>query len=304
MQLLFFMTIAHPIIQPFLDYLKFEKRYSKHTVISYETDLVSFFDYIITQYGETPLSQLSHIYIRSWLASLKDQGLTAKSINRKISSLKSFFKFQLKAGIIKQTPMAKIVSPKNEKRLPNFVADKDIKTLFDHVEFPDTWQGKTERLLMLLFYNTGMRLSEVINLKDTQVNASNHSLKVLGKGNKERIVPISPEILNEIKSYQKERNEIVVESADLLLITEKGKSLSPRSVYSSVKKYLSLVTTIEKRSPHVLRHTFATHLTNNGADLNAVKELLGHSSLAATQVYTHNTIEKLKNIYKKAHPKA
>ena len=298
------MTTAHPIIQPFLDYLKFEKRYSKHTVISYETDLVSFFDYIITQYGETPLSQLSHIYIRSWLASLKDQGLTAKSINRKISSLKSFFKFQLKAGIIKQTPMAKIVSPKNEKRLPNFVADKDIKTLFDHVEFPDTWQGKTERLLMLLFYNTGMRLSEVINLKDTQVNASNHSLKVLGKGNKERIVPISPEILNEIKSYQKERNEIVVESADLLLITEKGKSLSPRSVYSSVKKYLSLVTTIEKRSPHVLRHTFATHLTNNGADLNAVKELLGHSSLAATQVYTHNTIEKLKNIYKKAHPKA
>jgi integrase/recombinase XerC len=298
------MTIAHPIIQPFLDYLKFEKRYSKHTVISYETDLVSFFDYIITQYGETPLSQLSHIYIRSWLASLKDQGLTAKSINRKISSLKSFFKFQLKAGIIKQTPMAKIVSPKNDKRLPNFVADKDIKTLFDHVEFPDTWQGKTERLLMLLFYNTGMRLSEVINLKDTQVNASNHTLKVLGKGNKERIVPISPEILNEIKSYQKERNEIVVESADLLLITEKGKSLSPRSVYSSVKKYLSLVTTIEKRSPHVLRHTFATHLTNNGADLNAVKELLGHSSLAATQVYTHNTIEKLKNIYKKAHPKA
>lgn len=298
------MTTAHPVIQPFLDYLKFEKRYSKHTVISYETDLVSFFDYIITQYGETPLSQLSHIYIRSWLASLKDEGLAAKSMNRKISSLKSFFKFQIKAGVIKQTPMIKIVSPKNEKRLPNFVADKDIKTLFEHVEFPDTWQGKTERLLMLLFYNTGMRLSEVINLKDTQVNASNHTLKILGKGNKERIVPISPEILNEIKSYQKERNEIVVERADLLLTTEKGKSLSPRSVYSSVKKYLSLVTTIEKRSPHVLRHTFATHLTNNGADLNAVKELLGHSSLAATQVYTHNTIEKLKNIYKKAHPKA
>lgn len=298
------MTTAHPIIQPFLDYLKFEKRYSKHTVISYETDLVSFFDYIITQYGETPLGQLSHIYIRSWLASLKDEGLAAKSINRKISSLKSFFKFQLKAGVIKQTPMAKIVSPKNEKRLPNFVADKDIKTLFDHVEFPDTWQGKTERLLILLFYNTGMRLSEVINLKDTQVNASNHTLRILGKGNKERIVPVSPEILNEIKNYQKERNDLIPERGDLLFINGKGKGLSPRSVYSSVKKYLSLVTTIEKRSPHVLRHTFATHLTNNGADLNAVKELLGHSSLAATQVYTHNTIEKLKNIYKKAHPKA
>jgi integrase/recombinase XerC len=298
------MQSAHPVIQPFLDYLKFEKRYSRHTVISYETDLTSFFDYIVTQYGETPLSQLSHIYIRSWLASLKDEGLTAKSINRKISSLKSFFKYQLKAGVIKQTPMAKIVSPKNEKRLPSFVADKDIRTLFEHVEFPDTWQGRTERLLLLLFYNTGMRLSEVIGLKDSQVNSSNHTLKILGKGNKERIVPISPEILNEIKTYQKERNDLIPERSDLLLITEKGKPLSPRGVYSSVKKYLSLVTTIEKRSPHVLRHTFATHLTNNGADLNAVKELLGHSSLAATQVYTHNTIEKLKNIYKRAHPKA
>lgn len=296
--------IAHPIIQPFLDYLKFEKRYSKHTVISYETDLVSFFDYMVTQYGETPLNQLSHIYIRSWLASLKDEGLAAKTINRKISSLKSFFKFQLKTGVVKQTPMVKIVSPKNEKRLPNFVADKDIKTLFGHVEFPDTWQGKTERLLILLFYNTGMRLSEVINLKDSQVNPSNRSLKILGKANKERIVPISSEMLNEIKSYQKERNNFIAERVDLLLVTEKGKGLPPRSVYSSVKKYLSLVTTIEKRSPHVLRHTFATHLMNNGADLNAVKELLGHSSLAATQVYTHNTIEKLKNIYKKAHPKA
>jgi integrase/recombinase XerC len=298
------MQSAHPIIQPFLDYLKFEKRYSKHTVISYETDLVSFFDYIVAQYGETPLHQLSHIYIRSWLASLKDEGLTAKSINRKISSLKSFFRYQLKAGVIRQTPMAKIVSPKNEKRLPGFVADKDIKVLFDHVEFPDTWQGKTERLLLLLFYNTGMRLSEVINLKDSQVNPANHTLKILGKGNKERIVPISPEILSQIKNYQKERNDSIAERTDLLLISEKGKALSPRSVYSSVKKYLSLVTTIEKRSPHVLRHTFATHLTNNGANLNAVKELLGHSSLAATQVYTHNTIEKLKNIYKKAHPKA
>lgn len=298
------MQPAHPIIQPFLDYLKFEKRYSRHTVISYQTDLISFFDYIITQYGETPLNQLSHIYIRSWLASLKDEGLTAKSINRKISSLKSFFKYQLKIGLIRQSPMAKIISPKNEKRLPNFVADKDIKTLFHHVEFPDTWQGKTERLLLLLFYNTGMRLSEVINLKDSQVNASNHTLKILGKGNKERIVPISPEVLNEIKTYQGERNQSITEKADILLITEKGKALSPRSVYSIVKKYLSLVTTIEKRGPHVLRHSFATHLTNNGADLNAVKELLGHSSLAATQVYTHNTIEKLKNIYKKAHPKA
>jgi integrase/recombinase XerC len=149
-----------------------------------------------------------------------------------------------------------------------------------------------------------MRLSDVIGLKDSQINSFNHTLKILGKGNKERIVPVSSEILDEIKIYQQQRNDLIVDRTDLLFITEKGKGLSPRSVYSSVKKYLSLVTTIEKRSPHVLRHTFATHLMNNGADLNAVKELLGHSSLAATQVYTHNTIEKLKNIYKKAHPKA
>jgi integrase/recombinase XerC len=298
------MNTAHPIIQPFLDYLRFEKRYSRHTLISYETDLVSFFDYVIVQYGETPLSQLSHIYIRSWLASLKDEGLAGKSINRKISSLKSFFKFQIKAGVLKQTPMTKIIAPKNEKRLPNFVADKDIKTLFDHVSFPDDWQGKTERLLLLLFYHTGMRLSEAIYLKSNQVNAANHTLKVLGKGNKERIIPISPDLLQEIKLYQKERAEMFTGDQESLLLTVKGKPLSPRSVYTTVKKYLSLVTTIEKRSPHVLRHSFATHLTNNGADLNAVKELLGHSSLAATQVYTHNTIEKLKNIYKKAHPKA
>lgn len=298
------MQAAHPIIQPYLDYLKFEKRYSRHTIISYQTDLISFFDYVVTQYGETPVHQLSHTFIRSWLASLKDEELKAKSINRKISSLKSFFKFQLKTGLIQQTPMAKIVSPKNEKRLPGFVADKDLKTLFEHVEFPDTWQGRTERLLLLLFYHTGMRLSEVINLKDGQVNYSNYTIKVLGKGNKERIVPVSPEILNQIKTYQKERHHLTAEETDLLFLTEKGKALSPRSVYTSVKKYLSLVTTIEKRSPHILRHSFATHLTNNGADLNAVKELLGHSSLAATQVYTHNTIEKLKNIYKKAHPKA
>lgn len=298
------MQTAHPVIHPFLNYLQFEKRYSQHTVISYQTDLTSFFDYVATQYGETELQQLSHIYIRSWLASLKDENLTSKSINRKISTLKSFFKYQLKIGVIKQSPMAKIISPKNEKRLPDFVAAKDMKTLFNHIEFPDTWQGKTERLLLQLFYNTGMRLSEVINLKDNQVNVFNHALKILGKGNKERIVPISSELLSAIKNYQQERNHLIGKKSDFLFLNEKGKPLYPKQVYLSVKKYLTAVTTIQKRSPHVLRHSFATHLMNNGADLNAVKELLGHSSLAATQIYTHNTIEKLKTVYKKAHPKA
>jgi integrase/recombinase XerC len=250
------------------------------------------------------LGQLSHGYIRSWLASLKDEGLTGKSINRKISALKSFFKYQLKTGEVKQSPMTRVIAPKNEKRLPSFVADKDIKTLFEHVAFPEGWQGSTERLLLLVFYHTGMRLSELIQLKDSQVNAASHSLKILGKGNKERIVPVSPELMKAIKEYQQERAKQFEGDQAYLFLNEKGKPLAPRAVYTIVKKYLSLVTTVEKRSPHVLRHSFATHLTNNGADLNAIKELLGHSSLAATQVYTHNSIEKLKNIYKKAHPKA
>jgi integrase/recombinase XerC len=295
----------HLLVQPFLDFLKFEKRYSQHTVISYQTDLTGFFDFIIIQFGETPLNQITHTFIRSWLASLKDEGLSAKSINRKISTLKSFFKYQVKIGAVKQTPMAKVISPKAEKRLPNFVADKDITTLFEHVEFPDTWKGQTERLLLSLFYQTGMRLNEAIQLKEGSVNFSNNTLKVLGKGNKERVIPIQKELKNELQDYLKKKKTNFDSSAsDNLLVSEKGKPLQPRAVYTSVKAYLSLVTTIQKRSPHVLRHTFATHLMNNGADLNAVKELLGHSSLAATQVYTHNTIEKLKNIYKKAHPKA
>lgn len=297
------MQAAHPVIQPFLDYLKFEKRYSRHTVISYQTDLISFFDYMVMQYGEMPLGQVTHMFIRGWLASLKDQGASSKTINRKISTLKSFFKYNLKTGVISQTPLAKIVSPKNEQRLPSFVESKDIATLFNHVEFPDTWRGKTERLLLQIFYNTGIRLSELVNLNDGQLNLASHSIKVLGKGNKERIIPINPDLASNITIYRKER-KVLFEDSGFLLVDEKGRQLATRKVYSIVKKYLSLVTTIEKRSPHVLRHSFATHLMNNGADLNAVKELLGHSSLAATQVYTHNTIEKLKEVYKKAHPKA
>jgi len=298
------MHTAYPIIQPFLDYLKFEKRFSQHTVSSYETDLVSFFDYIITQYGTMPIPDISHVFIRGWLASLKDDGLTAKSINRKISTLRSFFKYQLKLGVIAQTPMTKIIAPKIEKRLPQFVADKDMGTLLNHVEFGDDWAGKTERLLIQLLYHTGMRLSELINLKEGNVNAANHTLKILGKGNKERVLPVSSELVKAVQDYIAEKRTVFPENREFVLCSAKGKQLAPRAVYTSVRKYLSLITTIEKRSPHVLRHTFATHLTNNGADLNAVKELLGHSSLAATQVYTHNTIEKLKNIYQKAHPKA
>lgn len=299
------MQAAHPIIQPFLAYLKFEKRFSPHTVLAYETDLIHFFDYIITQYGDTPLPDLSHIFIRSWLAQLNEEGLTAKSINRKISTLRSFFKYHLKQGQIARSPMGKIIAPKSEKRLPQFVAERDMATLFDHVEFTDDWTGKTDRLLLLLFYQTGMRLSELIGLTEASFNVSNSTVKVLGKGGKERIIPLNPAVLDAVTQYGDLKKLLPATLvAENLLVTEGGKPLAPRAVYTRVKKYLSLVTTIDKRSPHILRHSFATHLTNNGADINTVKELLGHSSLAATQVYTHNTIEKLKNVYQKAHPKA
>lgn len=299
------MLVAHPQIQPFLSYLQFEKRFSQHTLLSYQNDLTSFFDYLVVQYGEVAVPEVTHLFIRSWLASLKDEGLTAKTINRKISTLRSFFKYALKTGVIVQTPMAKIIAPKPEKRLPQFVADKDMATLLNHVAFTDDWQGRTERLLIQLFYHTGMRLSEVIGLKESGINFQGSALKVLGKGSKERIIPVSNALLQEIRSYLEAKRDLKhFGEVPTLLVTDKGKSLAPRQVYNTVKKYLSLVTTIDKRSPHVLRHTFATHLMNNGADLNAVKELLGHSSLAATQVYTHNTIEKLKNVHRKAHPKA
>jgi integrase/recombinase XerC len=201
--------------------------------------------------------------------------------------------------------MAKIIAPKNEKRLPSFVSEKDINLLIDHDAFGSDWKGKTERLVFLLFYNTGMRLSELINLKEEAISFSGQTIRVLGKGNRERILPVSATLINELADYIKEKKSLHPGgSPDNVFITAKNKKLAPRAVYTSMRNCLSLVTTIEKRSPHVMRHTFATHLLNNGAALNSVKELLGHSSLAATQVYTHNTIEKLKTVHKQAHPKA
>jgi len=300
------MSITIPkAVQQFIDYLKFQKRYSQHTIISYHTDLVAFFDFIELTFGNTALPDIKAAFIRTWLASLKDQGMEAKSINRKISTLKSFFKYQLKEEIVQVSPMSTIISPKTNKRLPQFVEKADINTLFSYVEFPDDWQGKTERVLLQLFYNTGIRQAELVSLKESQVDAFKSSIKVMGKGNKERIIPISKELLALLKDYMAEKRKAFDQyDQEFLLVNDKGKKLYPKYVYNAVKKYLSKITTISKKSPHVLRHTFATHLMNNGADLNAVKELLGHSSLAATQIYTHNSIEKLKDIHKKAHPKA
>lgn len=292
-------------LQQFLQYLRFEKRYSQHTLISYQNDLEQFFAYLASQFDGPPVDKITAMYIRSWLAEMRGDKLTGKTINRKISSLKSFFKFMIKQGVIQQTPMAVIVSPKIGKRLPAFVADKDMQKLFDEDRplFTDDWKGKTEKLVLLLFYSTGMRLSELVNLKEHHVDASYCQVKVLGKGNKERIIPLERGLLQQLQQYMADK-PVKLPGIDNVFITEKGKPLYPRYIYAFVTKNLAGVTTIDKKSPHVLRHSFATHLTNNGADINAVKELLGHSSLAATQVYTHNTIEKLKEVYKNAHPKA
>jgi len=291
--------------KPFIDYLSFQKRYSPHTIVAYQNDLLSFFDFLAIQYGELQLPEIKPTFIKSWLADLKNNKMESKTINRKISSLKSFFKYQLKQGNIETSPMTTIISPKIKKRLPQYVEEKDTTTLFEHVEFPATWIGQTERLVLELFYSTGMRQAELVMLKELQVDAGNGNIKVIGKGNKERILPVSRSIITSMQQYLADKRRLFEKFDSLyFFINSKGKKLYPKLVYNMVNKYLKLVTTIDKKSPHVLRHTFATHLMNNGADLNAVKELLGHSSLAATQIYTHNSIEKLKDIHKKAHPKA
>ena len=294
-------TFTNPHINLFFQYLQFEKRYSEHTIISYKTDILQFQDFCITSFEVDDITTANAAIVRSWLVQLKENDISSKSINRKISTLKSFYKYLQKQKVVNDNPLSREISPKVPKRLPNFVEEKDINTLFEHVEFTDDFESQTKRLVLLLFYNTGIRLSELINLQIGQIDESYKQIKVLGKGNKERIIPVNQILLNDIKKVIAQRPETNVNN---VFVTEKGKALQPRYVYGFVKQYLSLVTTIKKKSPHVLRHSFATHLMNNGAELNAVKELLGHSSLAATQVYTHNTIEKLKEVFAKAHPKA
>jgi integrase/recombinase XerC len=293
-------------IQSFIDHLKFEKRYSVHTIRSYHDDLVQFFDYLETQFGNYKIKEISQSFVRSWLASLKDDDNTARTINRKISTLKSFFKYQLKTGKIESTPMFNIRAPKISKRLPVFIKEKDLsdltKTLTARTE---DWDSLNTKMLITIFYSTGMRLSELLNMKERQVDFSRKQIKILGKGNKERIIPAGEELLTTVKEYMQEKRKVFEKADDVLLVSSRGKKLYPKYAYNLVRNVLSQeIRTLDKKSPHVLRHTFATHLMNNGANLDAVKELLGHASLASTQVYTHNTIEKLKNVYKKAHPKA
>lgn len=292
-------------IHSFLDYLKYERRYSGHTYTSYHTDLRDFFEYLDVQFGTPQLKDINQGVVRSWLASLKETGISSKSINRKISSLRSFFKYQLKMGVLQITPMANVITPKVGKRLPVFVKEEETKQLLKTLQqSTEDWKTLNAKMLILLFYNTGMRLSELINLREKQFDPGRSQIKVLGKGNKERIIPVSKELIKHIGNYCQLKKKEFEKTDDVLLVTEKGKKLYPKYAYLLVKKCLAGAGTLDKKSPHVLRHTFATHLMNSGASLNAVKELLGHSSLASTQIYTHNSIEKLRNVHKKAHPKA
>ncbi len=302
----FFMSDPlHIPVSTFLDYLKYQKRYSRHTVISYETDLRQFSDFLALTYGGLSLAQIAPAMIRTWLAGLRAEKQSTRTLNRKISALKSFFKYMIRKGELSTSPLSGVVSPRTSKRLPQYVEQRDTETLFQHLEFPDDWNGQTQRLALLMLYHTGLRQSELLGLTEERIDLKALQIKVLGKGHKERIIPLGQDLAGEIRVYlERKKVQDFTVSDTRLLVRDNGKPLYPKWLYLSVKKYLSLVTTIDRRSPHILRHSFATHLSNNGADLNAVKELLGHSSLAATQVYTHNTIEKLKEIHRQAHPKA
>ena len=286
----------------FFSYLKHEKRYSANTIISYKNYISQFFSFLKKTYGVEEVSVVSHMHLRSWMAAMMEEKITARSVNRKISSLRTYFRFLLRKGAVEKDPTVKIVTPKISKRLPVYVEEADTQKLFEEIEFRDGFPGKRDKLILEILYATGMRLSELVNLKESQINRSRGEVKVIGKGNKERIIPVDQKLLGIIEEYISEKKQIALN--EFLIVTDEGKKAYPKLVYRVVRKYLEQVTTVDKKSPHTMRHTFATQLLNSGADLNAVKELLGHASLAATQVYTHNSIEKLKDIYKQAHPKA
>jgi len=292
-------------ISDFLNKLRFERRYSEHTLIAYQTDLEQFSIYLEGNFQLSQIEQTETIHVRTWIVSLMEVGLNPKSVNRKITSLNTFFRFLQKQEVISVNPMAKVHTPKNPKRLPVVIEQEKIATLFETLESPDCFVDIRNVLIIEMFYATGIRLSELIQIRLSHFDLNQGLLKVIGKRQKERIIPLSSRLIEGIKSYLNERNKLEMKeyTIDFLFVTPKGKKLYPRLVYSLVNSYLSNITQT-RRSPHVLRHCFATHMLENGADLNAIKELLGHASLAATQVYTHTTVEKLKKVYKQAHPKA
>ena len=293
------------MIDTFLRYIQYERRYSDHTVSSYKTDLIQFQVFLSSSSEVLSAKDAQYNHIRSWIISLIEDGISPISVNRKIASLKSYYKFLLKREEIVINPTQRLQPLKSGRKLPQFIQEQEVERLLDHHHFPDSFRGKRDQLILELLYGTGMRRAELIGLLEADVNLIKEQIKVLGKRNKERIIPLSKSLVALISDYvQMKSKEFPELDTKALLVTDKGVACYPMFVYRKVVEYLGQYVSLEKRSPHILRHTFATHILNKGADLNAVKDLLGHSSLAATQVYTHNSLEKLKRVFEQAHPKA
>ena len=288
----------------FIDYLVKERNYSNNTIIAYKNDLNVFKNYCLKEFNHENLKTTDYSFIRSWIVGLVESGLTNRSVNRKISVLRSYFNFLLKIGEIEKNPLKNHKPLKEEKKVQVPFSENEINLLLNGNYFTKDYEGTMIKTLIELFYSTGLRLSEVTNLKRTSVDLVNKKIKVLGKRNKERIIPIIDPLKNQLFKYQELKREIIEESEnEFFFVDKKNLKLKNIYVYKLVNNYLNKVSTKSKRSPHMLRHSFATHLLNNGADINSVKELLGHASLAATQIYTHTSMEKIKSIYKKSHPR-
>lgn len=307
--------VVFMFIDRFIRYIKFEKRYSPHTVSAYQSDLDQFINFLNNPDKITPPpvavithpSQISHYHIRNWMVEMMNDSILARSINRKIATLRKYFKFLLQEGVIEINPASKINTPKIPKNLPVIVEDVKLTQMLDDNEvFSKDFKGLRDKLVIEMLFGTGMRLSELLGVKETDINVYEGTIKVLGKRNKERIIPVNNELKLLIAEYQelKKKQDFFSNNSLTLIVTDKGANAYAKLIYLIVQKYLSYISTQNKRSPHVLRHTFATSLLNRGADLNAIKELLGHANLSATQIYTHNSVERLKSIYKQAHPKA
>lgn len=293
------------LLDRFIEHLTHEKRSSPHTVLAYRTDLEQFAAFLKERQGSDDLDLATDKAVRGWMMGLLDSGVGARSVNRKLSALRAYYRFARRLDVGQSDPTALVDPPKTPKRLPEFIEERKMHDLFDKMPWPEGFPGMRDRLILDLLYGTGMRLSELLGLKPDGAHLRSRTLRVLGKRNKERLIPLADHLVDALKTYLPERERAFAghEYAPELILTDRGQAMPPRTARRIVERYLRGVTTQSKRSPHVLRHTFATHMLEHGADLNAVKEILGHASLAATQVYTHNTIEKLKKIHRRAHPR-
>jgi integrase/recombinase XerC len=294
------------VVSSFLNFIQFEKQYSPYTCIAYKTDIEQFEDFLIDFCAFPQAHEATFNEIRAWVVHLDEQGIEPRSINRKVATLKAFFKFLLKQGTITHNPTKRLKPLKVPQIAPNFVEEDKMLKLLDQYPFQDTFPDRRAQVILELLYGTGIRLAELLTLKHQDIDHYNATIRITGKGNKQRILPIMRGMLGVISTYEKAKHELLgnFKPQDHFIVTNAGKEAYPLLVYKTVRAYLSWATTQEKRSPHTLRHTFATHLLNKGADINAIKDLLGHTSLKATQVYSHNTLDRLREVFEQAHPKA